>query len=210
MFVVQLALTKDLPASLSQAAAEPDSAISTRLVASAGPAPAASSRLLTSGSTEPALRQAVQLALWPADIVQRSDDYLRCYPDHAGAADVLLQRQRASATADLLRRSDVALYRPAFVPQPPDGPAVDDLRRAALGDADAAFRLAQQPSALDSMSRRRLGWLQYAALLGNDRAAYALSLHYRRAAQPLMAAQFEARAVALGFQPPASLDNSRK
>ena len=129
---------------------------------------------------------------------------------HAGAAEVSTQHRLASETARLLRRNDVALFRTAFVVLSADDPAVDDLRRAALGDAEAAFKLAQQPQLQDAASRRRVGWLQYAALLGNDRAAYALSLHYRRESQPLMAAQFEARALALGYQPPAALDNARK
>ena len=199
-----------LSAAAPQAAVEPDLATGTRLAAHAVPTPDSPSRLAPSGATEPALRDALQRALWPADIVQRSDDYLRWFPDHASAAVVLAQRQRASASTELLRRSDVDLFRAAFAPQPSDGPEADDLRRAALGDADAAFRLAQQPSVLDAVARRRVGWLQYAAQLGSDRAAYALSLHYRRASQPLMAAQFEARAVALGFQPPAGLDHARK
>ena len=191
-------------------ATQPDLATSATLMAHGDPMADASSRLPSSDATELALRQAALRALWPADIVQRSDDYLRRYPDHAGAAEVLTLRRRASTTAGLLRRNDVDLFRTAFVPQPPDGPAADDLRRAALGDADVAFSLAQQPQALDSTSRRKVGWLQYATLLGSDRAAYALSLYYRRESQPLMAAQFEARAVALGYQPPAALDNARK
>lgn len=199
-----------LPAAMARQFFEPDLATGIGLMAHADPMRDATPRLAASGASEPALRQALQRALWPADIVLRSDDYLLRYPDHASAADVLTQRRRASATTELLRRSDVALFRAAFVPQSPDGPEADDLRRAALGDADAAVRLAERLPALDVGSQRRVGWLQYAALLGSDRAAYALSLHYRRAAQPLMAAQFEARALALGFQPPAGLDHTRK
>ncbi len=192
---------------MSQDVLTADLVPATRLMAHAALTADGPAMLTPSGAAELALRQTLQRALWPADIVQRADDYLQRFPNHAGAADVMLQRQRASATAALLRRSDVDLFRAAFVPQSSDGPEVDNLRRAALGDADAAFRLAQQPPALEW---RRVGWLQYAALLGSDRAAYALSLHYRRAAQPLMASQFEARAVALGFQPPAGLDHTRK
>ena len=193
-----------------QGAVAPDVATGSNLVAYAAPTSDTPSRLVTSGASESALHDAVLRALWPADIVQRSDDYLRRYPDNPSAADVLAQRQRAAVAAGFLRRSDVELFRAAFVPQSPDGSDVDDLRRAALGDADAAFRLAQQPPVLDAVSRRRVGWLQYAALLGNDRAAYALSLYYRRASQPSLAAQFETRAVALGFQPPVGLDHARK
>jgi hypothetical protein len=52
--------------------------------------------------------------------------------------------------------------------------------------------------------------MQYAAALGNGIASYELALHYRRVEQPLLAAQFEARARELGYTPPPSLDNSRK
>jgi hypothetical protein len=52
--------------------------------------------------------------------------------------------------------------------------------------------------------------MQYAAALGNGIASYELALHYRRTEQPLLASQFEARARALGYTPPPSLDNTRK
>lgn len=58
--------------------------------------------------------------------------------------------------------------------------------------------------------RRALGWLQYAAALGSEDAAYALALHYRRDAQPLLAARYESRAAELGLQPPPALDHLRK
>ena len=196
--------------SLVSIAIAPDLAARVALVAHADPSADRSTGLPGSDATEPALRLALLRTFWPADIVQRSDDYLRLFPTHAGAAEVSTQHRLASETARLLRRNDVALFRTAFVVLSADDPAVDDLRRAALGDAEAAFKLAQQPQLQDAASRRRVGWLQYAALLGNDRAAYALSLHYRRESQPLMAAQFEARALALGYQPPAALDNARK
>jgi hypothetical protein len=46
--------------------------------------------------------------------------------------------------------------------------------------------------------------------LGNGIASYELALHYRAYAQPLLAAQFEARARELGYVPPPTLDNVRK
>ena len=52
--------------------------------------------------------------------------------------------------------------------------------------------------------------MQYAAALGNGIASYDLALYYRRLDQPLLAAQYEARARDLGYTPPPSLDNTRK
>ena len=115
-----------LPVVTPQGAVSPNMATGSRWVAYASPASEAAVRLATSSATEPKLFDAVQRALWPADIVQRSEDYLQRYPDHAGAADVLAQRQLAAATAGVLRRSDVELFRAAFVPQSSDGSDVDD------------------------------------------------------------------------------------
>jgi len=167
--------------------------------------------LPASEPTEPALREALQQALWPADIVRLAADYLRLYPQQAAAAEVAALHQRAQRSAQLLRRSDVQLFRAAFAP-PAEGAALaDDLRRAALGDAAAALRQAQRALPADAGNRRRqVGWLQYAASLGSEQAAYALALHYRRESQPLLAAQYEARAVDLGFVPPPALDHQRK
>jgi hypothetical protein len=47
-------------------------------------------------------------------------------------------------------------------------------------------------------------------MLGDEKANYELALHYRREAQPVLAAQYEARAVELGFTPPRALDHVRK
>ena len=46
--------------------------------------------------------------------------------------------------------------------------------------------------------------------LGNGIASYELALHFRNTGQPLLAAQFEARARELGYTPPPDLDNVRK
>jgi len=159
---------------------------------------------------EPELRAALQQALWPADIVRLASDYLRLYPQQAATADAERLRQRAQATAGVLRRTDVQLFRGAFAAPGGEEAVVDDLRQAALGDTAAALRQAQRLRASDDGRRRQIGWLQYATALGSHQAAYALALHYRRESQPLLAAQYEAQAAALGFVPPPSLDHLRK
>lgn len=161
-------------------------------------------------TTESTLRLAAQQALWPADIVRLSADYLRLYPQQPWAADADRIHQRARWTAGLLQQADVQLYRSAFDARGGSAEHTDELRLAALGDPAATWRIAQRLPARDGSLRRHVGWLQYAASLGSDEAAYALALHYRRDAQPLLAARYEARAIALGFQPPPALDHRRR
>ncbi len=101
------------------------------------------------------------------------------------------------------------LYRSAFEAQqqlPPERAA--DLLKAGRGDKDAAARLGRYYGG--SNHSRYEGWMQYAAALGNGIASYDLALYYRRVDQPLLAAQYEARARELGYTPPPSLDNTRK
>ena len=165
------------------------------------------------------LLQALLQATWPADIVRLADGYLRRHGQHAWAIEAASLKQRALVAATLLRRNDVPLFRAAFVDAAvsDDGALADaalaDVRLAALGDATAAWRQADraalQPGAAAN-PHRRVGWLHYAAALGSAQAAYALSLHYRAAAQPLLAAQLEARAAALGHVLPKALDHARK
>ncbi|MBX3607865.1 MAG: hypothetical protein KF788_21510 [Piscinibacter sp.] len=160
-----------------------------------------------------ALQQQVQQALWPADIVAGADQYLARYPQGPFAAQARELRERATAAMRVLGRRDVRLYRSAFLSAEDDG-ARAELRRAALGDREAAVRLAhghqRGESGLTQDFNRYLGWLQYAASLGDERASYELALHYRRDAQPVLAAMYEARAVELGFTLPRDLDHIRK
>ena len=163
-------------------------------------------------TTETSLRQSMQEALWPADIVQAAGDYLRQYPngDWADAARALYER--ASGTARVLSRNDVRLYRGAFQAGLLPVAVKDDLRKAALGDSAAAVRLAHayKQAGGDKAGSRYVGWLQYAASLGHDKAAYELALHFRVQDQPALASQYEARAVALGYVTPTVLDHVRR
>jgi len=156
---------------------------------------------------EAMLRDAVTHACWPGDIVRAADRYLVAFPSGDAVAEVRSDRQRAAQTSRLVSRNDLRLYRSAFVPPTGDDDAARLLRRAALGDRDAAVQLAQASRANDT---RYVGWLQYASLLGDERASYELALHFRRTDQPLLAAQYETIAVALGYKPAPSLDNVRK
>jgi hypothetical protein len=162
-------------------------------------------------ANEPTMRVAVDTALWPGDIVQAADKYLRDYPDGPGVADVRALRQRATEAWRVVRRNDVQLYRSAFVARE-GGETLLDMHRASLGDRAAAVRLAHASRrAGDAQGMLRyVGWLQFASVLGDERASYELALHFRRTDDLVLAARYEAVAIALGYQPAPGLDHLRK
>ena len=162
------------------------------------------------GATELGLRQALQSATWPGDLVRLADEYLQHYAQRPWAADAVDIRRRAAVTAQLLRGDEVQLFRSAFALPSDRGLASDELRRAALGDASAAFRLARQLQGAEGAGSTRVGWLQLAAELGDERAAYELALHFRRQSQPLLASRYEQRAIELGLPMLPALDHTRK
>jgi len=184
--------------------------------AAAVPAPvpagiAADSVGLAATGSEPALRQALQQATWPDDMVRLADAYLQQFAQHPLAAEAEATRRSAAVTARLLREGEVHLFRSAFAPSPALGLAPQDIRLAALGDAGAALRVAQQvQGSTASAGSGHVGWLQLATELGNERAAYELALHFRRQAQPLLASVYEQRAALLGFQAVPALGHARK
>lgn len=176
----------------------------------------------------------LEAALWPAEVARLAADYLKNHPQSRLAGSAQVARVGADEAAQILRRSDVRLFRSAFAGPPASGaggtdgygaPATPpaqptaltpeqlaDLAKAGRGDKDAAARLARgvnRDSGRWDIGRYE-GWLQYAAALGNGIASYELALHYRRVEQPLLAAQWEGRALELGYTPPPSLDNTRK
>lgn len=152
--------------------------------------------------------QALDAALWPADVMRLAEAFLQRHPRHPLAASALVAREGARESADMLRRADVRLYRSAF-----DAVADEDRdewRKAARGDKDAAARIARRNRGEADKRLKYEGWLQYAAALGNGIASYELALHYRQQDRPQLAAQYEARARDLGYTPPPTLDHYRK
>lgn len=148
-------------------------------------------------------------ALWPAEIERIAAEFLARHPTSKLAGSAQVAHEGAAEAARILRRNDVRLFRGAFDPAPgADEGQIAELAKAARGDKDAAARIGRTLRERDPS--RYEGWLQYAAALGNGIASYELALHYRSHGQPLQAAQFEARARALGYTPPPSLDNRRK
>jgi TPR repeat protein len=163
---------------------------------------------------EPALRQELQDARWPADIVAVAERYLASYPQGPLASEARADLERARNTKRLLERSDIRLYRGDFLVRGATVALQDDVRKAAVADKEAAGRMARVyrdgEGGIEASSSRYVGWLQYSAALGNAPASYELAVYYRKADQPALAAPYEARAEELGFKPPPSLDNVRK
>ena len=163
---------------------------------------------------EPALRQELQDARWPADIVSVADRYVASYPQGPAATAARAELDRARNTKRLLERSDIRLYRGDFLVRDAAPTLYDDVRKAALADKDAAARIAHLyrdgEGGLAANPLRYVGWLQYAAALGNGPASYELAVYYRKSDQPALASPYEARAEELGFKAPPALDNIRK
>ena len=167
----------------------------------------------TAQPSESALRQDLQTARWPADIVRAAERYVAGYPQgpSAAAARSMLDLARQSARA--LDRN-VRLYRGDFQLEGSVSAVGEDVRKAALADREAALRVAHmirdRENGVEFDINRYVGWLQFASALGNGPASYELALHYRKADQPALAAPYELRAEELGFRAPPSLDNIRK
>jgi len=166
------------------------------------------------GDSEQALSQAMSEATWPADITQLATHYLERYPLAPGAATARRLKEQAARPQAALARTDVRLYRRAFVLAEAVPQLAQDIHQAALGDHSAAMRMSQAHQRGErgaaKEARLALGWLQYAAVLGNDQAAYDLAVYFRQQDQPAVASQYEALAVALNHAFPTVLDHVRK
>jgi hypothetical protein len=156
----------------------------------------------------------MQAARWPADIAKLAGEYLGRHPKSKRAASAEVVLRGANDAATILNRSNIRLFRSAFVPRDqPRGDELADLIKASRGDKDAAARIggrSKTTARSGSEVSRYEGWLQYAAELGNGIASYDLALHYRASDQPQDAARWEAKAIDLGYTPPVSMDNVRK
>jgi hypothetical protein len=163
---------------------------------------------------EAAAWRELQEATWPADVVRLSEAYLKAYPESRFAGSAQVAHEGAAEAMRALHSNEVRLYRSAFQPKTTQGDWLDELRKAARGDKDAAARIARTylrgRGDITPDPNRYEGWLQYAAALGNGIACYELALHYRKQGQPVPAAQYESRARDLGYTPPPTLDNVRK
>jgi hypothetical protein len=160
---------------------------------------------------------ALDAALLPREVFQLASDFLKNHPRSRLAGSATVARLGAEEARQRLAQPEVTLTAAAFDRAPNlNTEALGELAKAARGDKDAAARIGRTfaPSELFGATRsnttRYEGWMRYATALGNGIASYELALFYRRNGQPLFAAQYEARARALGYTPPPSLDNTRK
>lgn len=160
------------------------------------------------------LLRSVEEATWPAEIVRLSNQYLQEFPRGVASEAARSWQRRAADAMRVLNRGDVQLYRSAFQDSPELTASRSDLRDAALGEHAAAIRMAHRyQHGVDGLPQdvnRYVGWLQFASVLGSDAASYELALHFRKQDQPVLAAQYEARARQLGYNPPLALDHVRK
>jgi TPR repeat protein len=161
-----------------------------------------------------ALQQRLERATSPAELVELADQLLSQTQDPQSLAQWAETRERAAATLRALSSNSLKLGRSAFKVSAANAEQQHDLHQAALGDSEAALRLARRyqtgEAAFPVEPHRYVAWLQFAAELGNDAAAYELALFYRTSGQPALAAIYETRAVALGYTVPVALDHVRK
>lgn len=167
-----------------------------------------------SGSDESEAWQSLERSNWPADVINRAQDYLSRYPQSTLAGSATVALQGATEASKALQDNSVRLFKSAFFPKSEHAALWQDIRKASRGDKDAAARVAHLYQLGEADVRRDAnryeGWLQFASALGNGIAAYELALYYRASEQPVLAAQYESRARELGYTPPPTLDNSRK
>lgn len=157
---------------------------------------------------ESQLRQAMQDAVWPGDIAKAAERYEAAFPQGEWIDAARILQVRAKDSLAILSRKDIRLYTSSVSHLSGSTEMGDMARQALLGDDDTAQALAHRLA--KSEPSRAIGWLQWAAVLGNQKAAYELAVHFRTQDQPVLASQYEARAVALGFEPPSVLDNVRR
>jgi hypothetical protein len=166
------------------------------------------SRAADEGAQMQVMAQAMAEAAWPADIAKAAAQYEAAFPQGAQVDEARALRRKAEASMLKLMRSDVMLFRSTVLAASADRAQAPLVRRAMLGEGDAALKLAHL--AAKQAPGRYVAWLQWSAAIGNDKAAYELALHFRAQGQPLFASQYEAKAVALGFVPPPVLDHVRR
>ncbi len=149
-------------------------------------------------------------SLWPRDVVIKASDFEQRFPTSPYKSSVQVSRQGAAAAAKILADPEIGLSRQDFEIRndtPPE--LVEDLRRAARGDKDAASRIGGRISSgvsqVGAAGLRFEAWMRYAGALGNGIAAYDLARHYASTGQAALSGQWVSRARKLGYIPPPGL-----
>lgn len=181
------------------------------------PASAADTR-----AAEEAAFAAMGNTLWPGDVLRLAAEFSTRFPASRFASAASVARAGASAAQRVLfpppatdgrRVERIGLQRRDFQPRADLGEAFnEDLRRAARGDQDAAAQVAQRLKPAETtgpLALRYEEWMKFAAELGNGIAAFDLSRHFDAMKLSSESARWEARARALGYNPPANLRDTR-
>ena len=166
---------------------------------------------ITAGALVCATALAQGAVVIEAAVLQAELEASTAAPDIAMLAQAYVARApsgpaavRARRLLEQARRAEAALGR---LDSPLAEPSAEqttsaDRRAAALGDAEAAMRVARLQQREAELGRAGadsyLGWLQYAALLGHEAAGYELALHYRNRGQAALAAKYESQALVSG------------
>ena len=141
---------------------------------------------------------AFESAPWPADAVKLGKALQYCHPDSV-TKEAVSKMERYKKSEEALKRT--SLYRSGFL-----SAKAEYQLQAGLGDPNTSLIAANDiPD-----GPRKVGWLEYAALLGNGTASLLLSKHYREKGQMVEASKWLHIANVLGAEPGKEFDNVRK
>lgn len=151
--------------------------------------------------------QGIQTAMQPARLLRLSEECERDFP--ASPLGEQSRRIAAGARHALDIQRSIGLSGDFFEDSVGDAAYRDNLINAVRGDKEAAYRIAvaykSGASGVAANPRRTEQWLQFAAELGNGKAAWELAEIYNYGGLVADAARFEKKAIDLGYQPPVRL-----
>ena len=149
----------------------------------------------------------IQTAMQPARLLRLSEECERDFP--ASPLGEQSRRIAAGARQALDIQRSIGLSGDFFEDSVGDAAYRDNLINAVRGDKEAAYRIATAyrsgESGVAASPRRTEQWLQFAAELGNGKAAWELAEIYNYGGLVADAARFEKKAIDLGYQPPVRL-----
>ncbi|MCX7165092.1 MAG: hypothetical protein NTV11_02315 [Rhodocyclales bacterium] len=149
----------------------------------------------------------IQTVMQPARLLRLSEECERDFPASPLGEQSRLVAAGARHALDIQRA--IGLSGDFFEDPVGDAAYRDNLVNAVRGDKEAAYRIAvaykSGGSGVAANPRRTEQWLQFAAELGNGKAAWELAEIYNYGGLVADAARFEKIALDLGYQPPVRL-----
>ncbi len=147
--------------------------------------------------------QEIQATLRPTRLIVLCDEFERDFPSSQFGPQVKAMQAGARQAMEIQRSA--ALSGDLFEDAAGDHGYRDNLIKAVRGDKNAAYQIAlaykKGTSGVIASPRRAEQWLRFSAELGNGRASWELAEIYNRQGLVADAAQFEKRALELGYQP---------